>query len=228
MGPALTRHCVAAGRGQPYLWAMKQSRKVEVEGGLVAEWTLPAGARLGSSVRSRGILLEIRARLPLAARKALDIKAGVLTLRMPESAAAAFAAASTIASRALVDTEDLPVIPREIEDILGITTTERHRWLKDGRLPSAGTRTVKLRGRARKITFHVFDPRRVEELLEGDQIDAWREQDAETARENRRRAAWKRRLARAEASGQPTTGEGASERVQLAGWAEFERSGLLR
>ena len=30
------------------------------------------------------------------------------------------------------------------------------------------TRTVKLRGRARKITFHVFDPRQVEALLEGE------------------------------------------------------------
>jgi glucose/arabinose dehydrogenase len=30
--------------------------------------------------------------------------------------------------------EDLPAIPREVEDILTISTTKRHRWLKDGRL----------------------------------------------------------------------------------------------
>jgi hypothetical protein len=53
---------------------------------------------------------------------------------------------------------DLPIIPREIEDILTITASERKRWLEDGRLPSAGTRTGRLQGRARKITFHVFAP----------------------------------------------------------------------
>nr|WP_295886028.1 hypothetical protein [uncultured Devosia sp.] len=194
---------------------------------LSQEWTLPAAATLGSSVRARGLLLEIRARMPVSMRKALDLKAGVLTLRLPESAATEFAAATTIVASTLDGIEDLPVIPREIEDILAIKTSERHRWLKDGRLPSAGTRTVKLRGRARKITFHVFDPRLVEELLEGGQIDDWREQDAETARENRRRAAWNRRLARASKS-EKAVPDGDAERVQLVGWAEFERDGLLR
>ena len=54
------------------------------------------------------------------------------------------AVAST--SKTLDGIETLPVIPREVEDILGISTTESHRWLKDGRFPSAGTRTVNLRG----------------------------------------------------------------------------------
>lgn len=66
----------------------------------------------------------------------------------------------------LDDMETLPVIPREIEDILTITTGERRRWLEDGRLPSAGTRTVKLRGRARQITFHVLDPAIVVDILD--------------------------------------------------------------
>ena len=206
---------------------MTKPKKDQDEPRLSHEWSLPAAATLGSSVRARGILLEIRARMPLARRKALDLKAGVLTLSMSESAATEFAATIALVSQALDGIESLPVIPREIEDILGIKTSERHRWLKDGRLPSAGTRTVKLRGRARKITFHVFDPLLVEDLLEGDRIDAWREDDAETARENRRRAAWNRKLARAEKTGK-TAPEGDGERVQLVGWAEFEREGLLR
>jgi hypothetical protein len=206
---------------------MTKPKKDQDEPRLSHEWSLPAAATLGSSVRARGILLEIRARMPLARRKALDLKAGVLTLSMPESAATEFAATVALVSQALDGIESLPVIPREIEDILGIKTSERHRWLKDGRLPSAGTRTVKLRGRARKITFHVFDPLVVEDMLEGDRIDAWREDDAETARENRRRAAWNRKLARAEKTGK-TAPDGDGERVQLVGWAEFEREGLLR
>ncbi|TGQ78175.1 hypothetical protein EN851_35395, partial [Mesorhizobium sp. M8A.F.Ca.ET.208.01.1.1] len=81
--------------------------------------------------------------------------------------------------------------------ILTISSGERHRWLKDGRLRSAGTRTVTLRGRARKITFHVFDPRYIEDVLARDLVTVWREEDAATAAENRRRAATKAALKRA-------------------------------
>ena len=59
-------------------------------------------------------------------------------------------------------------------------------------------------------------------------IDEWREQDAETARENRRRAAWNRKLARAEKAGQVARVDADVERVQLVGWEEFARDGLLR
>lgn len=198
-----------------------------IEATLRQEWALPASATLGSSVRAKGILLEMRARLPAATRKALDVIASLLALEMPQGQDEAFRAAVAIVSRGLEDIESLPVIPREIQDILAITTTERHRWLKDGRLPSAGTRTVKLRGRAKKITFHVFDPRHVEALLDSGQIDAWREDDAETKRENRRRAAWKAKLVRAEKAGKKATAPD-GETVPLAGWDAFMREGLLR
>jgi hypothetical protein len=130
---------------------------------LFSQWTLQPGATLGSSVRAKGILLEVRAQLPLAARKLIHLEPGVLALRLGEDApcdpqAISMQAISMIVDKTLAHIEDLPVIPREVEDILAISATERHRWLKDGRLQSAGTRTVKLRGRAKKITFHVFDP----------------------------------------------------------------------
>jgi hypothetical protein len=196
---------------------------------LVQQWELPAAATLGSSVRARGILLEIRARLPGPVKKMLDLEAGVLTLRAPEDSADKLGAVATTVTTTVEGIESLPVIPREIEDILTITTTERHRWLKDGRLVSAGTRTVKLRGRARQITFHVFDPRHVEDILDRDLVDTWREADVETAAENRRRARWKARLARAEKT-KPTSEQDPADgpRPNLAGWEEFAREGLLR
>lgn len=196
---------------------------------LSRDWSLPLAAMLGSSVRAKGILLEVRARLPQPVRKALELKGSVLTLALPEDAAPAFRAAERVVSDTLAGAEDLPVIPREIEDILAIKTAERHRWVKDGRLRSAGTRTVKLRGRARKVTFHVFDPRQVEDLLNGDQIDAWREDDAIAAAENRRRATTRAVMARAQkkaAVAKPTSTAG--DGPQLRGWAEFERDGPLR
>ena len=68
---------------------------------------------------------------------------------------------------------------------------------------------------------------RAVDLLDSGIIDDWREQDAETARENRRRAAWQRKLAKAEQAGQGAP-QGDGERVELVGWAEFAREGLLR
>lgn len=209
-----------------------QQKKIEAAQ-LVEEWVLPPAATLGSSVRAKGILLEIRARMPVALKKSLDIRGGVLVLSMPEPAVDDFRSASAIVSRALKGIETLPVIPREIEDILAISTTERHRWLKDGRLPSAGTRTVKLRGRAKKITFHVFDPRRVEDMLDRDLVASWREDDAITAADNRRCAAWKAKLTRSQKNADqapPKSRSGSDEvsRPKLLGWEEFERDGPLR
>jgi hypothetical protein len=204
---------------------------MKFEAKLVRKWTLPAAATFGSSVRARGILLEMRARLPAATKRSLDIAGVVLTLRMTEDAAVEFRTASEIISKGLVGIEDLPVIPREIQDILSISTTERHRWLNDGRLQSAGTRTVKLRGRAKKITFHVFDPLHVEEVLNEDLISVWREEDVETKAEKRRQAAWKAKLKRAPKANAGVAPDDTPEdasRHQLKGWEEFERDGLLR
>lgn len=198
---------------------------------LAETWPLPYAATLGSSVRSKGLFLEIRARLPVAARKSLTVKARHLTLRMPPERSGDFAKASAVIVKALEGIESLPVIPREIEDILTIKSAERHRWLKDGRLQSAGTRTVSLRGRARNITFHVFDPRLVEDILNQDLVAQWREEDAERAAENRQRAAWKAKLKRDQGKGakpKPDEVEGDAERFELEGWAEFERESLLR
>lgn len=207
---------------------MKQPKKPTKA---IAEWDLPSAATLGSAVRARGILLEVRARLSLATRRRLDIEAGQLVLRVPEDDQHSYRDVISIVDTALVGIEDLPVIPREVEDILSIKPTERHRWLKDGRLQSAGTRTVKLRGRARKITFHVFDPRHIEDVLDRDLVTVWREQDAMAAAENRRRAAGKAALKRAAKRGHPAA-SGSAKRdavaAQLEGWDDFDLDGLLR
>jgi len=199
---------------------------------LTRTWTLPPAATFGSCVRAKGILLEIRARLPMPVRKSLDYTVASLILSMPEDSIEDFRHVSDIVSHSLAGIEDLPIIPREIQDILSISTTERHRWLGDGRLPSAGTRTVKLRGRARQITFHVFDPQLVKELLDSGVVEEWREHDVEAAAENRRRAAWKAKLTRSLKMGNALPEASANREDEaappLAGWDDFGLDGLLR
>lgn len=210
----------------------KRPKKVQPSK-VIQEWSLPPAATLGSAVRAKGILLEIRARLPSATKRLVHVEAGTIVLRVPEDADDDWRDVIAVVSDTLNGIEALPVIPREAEDILSISSGERHRWLKDGRLQSAGTRTVKLRGRARKITFHVFDPHHIEDVMDRGMPDIWREQDAITAAENRRRAAGKAALARAGknrrigSSAAKPKGEGGDE-PNLTGWEEFDLDGLLR
>ena len=199
-----------------------------------AAWPLPAGATLGSSVRTAGIERDIKARLPWAARRCLSVEAGRVVLRMPEDGKAKFEAVCAIVAETLAGIAARPVLPSEAEDILAISPRERQKWTKDGRLRSAGTRTVKLRGRAKAVTFHVFDPRHVEDVLDRDLAVVWREEDAQAASEARRRAAGKAALTRAGKGNGGAAARAAGKardeapRPKLDGWEAFEADGLLR
>jgi hypothetical protein len=199
---------------------------------LIRTWTLSPAATLGSSVRAKGILQEAKARLPAALKKLLILEGNDLTLAMPANDRAAFTASVAVVNKLMEEVEGLPVIPREIEDILAITTSERHRWLADGRLPSAGTRTVRLNGRARRITFHVFDPKVVEDLLDLGAVDEWRVDDAEAKAEKRRQAAYRAKLTRpvkkAEKGSTKPSGDPNDPALKMRGWEDFDIDGLLR
>jgi len=200
---------------------------------VVAEWPLPPSATLGSSMRLKGIEREVRARLPWVVRKFAKAETGRIVLRMLKTDADAFQAASATISRTLEGIEALPVLPREAEDILAISARERHKWLKDGRLKSIGTRTVKMRGRSKAVTFHVFDPRHIEDILDRDLASAWLEEDARETTENRRRGAGKAALTRAgkrepKARSARSLGKDDAPPPKLEGWDTFEAEGLLR
>ncbi|MCJ8150878.1 MULTISPECIES: hypothetical protein [Shinella] len=208
---------------------MPKQEKNHVE--LIKAWTLSPVVTMGSSVRAKGILQEIQARLPAIFRKAISLDGIDLVLAMPADEKAAFNAAATVVSKTLDEAPSLPVIPREIEDILGMKTSERHRWLADGRLPSAGTRTVRLAGRARQITFHVFEPKAVDDLLNRGSVEEWRVEDAEAKAEKRMKAAYQAKLKRL--SKKKKRSKKADNGVNdpapgLQGWEDFDIDGLLR
>jgi len=213
---------------------MTSKRSTNTDQAAAAEWPLSPAATLGSYTRVKGIEREIRANLPWAMRKHVKAEAGRIALSIPEAEVAEFQNISAKISKTLEGIEDLPVLPREVEDILTILSRERHKWTKDGRLQSIGTRTVKLRGRARKVTFHVFHPRHIEDVLDRDLATMWREDDAQQVAENRRRAAGKAALTRAgtnASKGQTRAAERPKDKAgtpDLAGWDAFDAEGLLR
>lgn len=148
---------------------------------------------------------------------------------MPAAEAAGFDALFAIVSDMLKDIAELPILPSEAEDILSISSRERHKWLDDGRLQSAGTKTVKLRGRTKAVTFHVFTPSFIEHVLDSGLPEIWREEDIVTAAENRRRAAGKAALTRAgKCPVKSRKAAPSDEATGLEGWEEFEAEGLLR
>lgn len=199
---------------------------------LTASWPLPASATLGSSVRTKRIEREIRTRLPFAARRCVVVEAGNVVMQMEEHERDQFEAASAKIGQVLERVETLPILPREAEDILSISSRERQKWLKDGRLKSIGTRTVKMRGRARKVTFHIFDSREIEDVLDRDRPTIWREEDALEVAENRRRGAGKAARMRSSGAAQilsiGTKSAQDVTRISLKGWDAFEKDGLLR
>jgi hypothetical protein len=208
---------------------MPKHEKNTVE--LIRTWTLPVAVTMGSSVRAKGILQEIQARLPAISKKAVMLDGSDLILAMRAEEKAVFNAAVLVVSKALDNAPLLPVIPREIEDILGMKTSERHRWLADGRLRSAGTRTVRLAGRARQITFHVFEPKVVDELLNRGAVDEWRVEDAEAKAEKRLQAAYQAKLTRLSKKNKRSKKEDKSADgpgPPLRGWEDFDLDGLLR
>jgi hypothetical protein len=89
---------------------------------------------------------------------------------------------------------------------------------------------VRLAGRARRITFHIFDPKVVEDLLDRGAVDEWRIEDVEAKAEKRARAAYQAKLTRQAKKRKPSKkAEGTEEAASaLRGWEDFDLDGLLR
>ena len=199
---------------------------------LTAEWPVTSNVTLGSAVRAKGIERELRRKLSWTTRKFLTVEVGKAVLHIPDGSLEDFESASATIDRAMHTLTDLPVLPSEADDILSMSSRERHKWLSNGRLRSAGTRTVKLRGRSKAVTFHVFEPAHIEHILNGDLTEIWREEDATAQAENRRRAAGKAALTRAGKrqvkSKSVSSPSDQPPEAPLDGWEEFAAEGLLR
>ena len=205
----------------------------DVNSPLVTEWPFPTAAALGSGVRAKGIEREIKGNLSFPDRKHLTVDEGVIRLTFEPGEDHRLAKASKVVEQVLGGVDTLVVLPREVDDILTISPRERLKWTKDGRLKSMGTRTVKLRGRAKAVTFHVFDPRHIEDVQDRDLASVWRNEDTQAAAENRRRAAAKAALTRGAKEARKATAAkkrsgGRDPNPTLREWDAFDAEGLLR
>ncbi|MGE8134096.1 hypothetical protein ACQKO5_10845 [Novosphingobium subterraneum] len=69
-----------------------------------------------------------------------------------------------------------PLSQRQVEDILKITSRERLRWCKDGRLPRSGT--ARIRKGKTQITLWTYPCHAIERLaLSSEMIRGWRDAD---------------------------------------------------
>jgi hypothetical protein len=89
--------------------------------------------------------------------------------------------------------QELAVEPWELETLLGCSTTERKRWLADGKLTPLTTRSVFKSGR--ELVYPVFDRRSIQRLTQED-IAGWRAEHAALVAMRRKtgaqKASWRR------------------------------------
>lgn len=85
--------------------------------------------------------------------------------------------------RALDRMENERLTPKVVQQLLGITSAERSRWNKDGRLPKSGTGQFK-RGR-RVVQFYTHPADKILELASHPEtIAAWRAEDTMRVRKS--------------------------------------------
>ena len=95
-------------------------KKATAPSDLIRSWTLPSAVTLGSAVRTKGIVLELRARMPAAWRESLDVYGATLVLSSAREADVDFRSTVDNITTWLAEIDKLHVIRREIEDILAI------------------------------------------------------------------------------------------------------------
>jgi lambda repressor-like predicted transcriptional regulator len=80
---------------------------------------------------------------------------------------------------------ELAVEPKELEVILGCTTSERRRWSKEGKLPAVGVRRSKI---SRGVSYEIYE-RRAVLAITPEEVRAWRAEHEEVVKSNRRAGA---------------------------------------
>jgi hypothetical protein len=171
-------------REKPPLWS--RHLNVAIEGRTIAISYEPSRAlTLGSAVRSRDVGNRVKVKLK---------RLHPLTLRIHnERITAQFDIGDEGKLEAVVADIDLMLdryvnerlTSRMVEEILGITSAERRRWTKDGRLPKSGMASFR-RG-LQSFYLYLHPPKEIGQLAnDPDLIARWRNEDAARSSELQR------------------------------------------
>ena len=157
-----------------YLWIERRDEKISIS------YKLTPSMTLGSKVREKDLRRRLKDRLHRwSPQKILD--AGeVVTAYWPTANLERAKSAILYVDQMLDAFRKERIIPKIVEEVLGIGASERRRWIKDGRLPTSGTGQFK-KGKT-VFQFHLHRADDIARLIAHPEIIAeWRAADGETA-----------------------------------------------
>jgi hypothetical protein len=102
-----------------------------------------------------------------------------VSITCPEATEADILRISAVTEQKLTRLQQEPLAAKMVEEILAITSAERRRWSKDGRLPNAG-HALFSQGK-KQVSLFVYPPDTIRELADRpEQIADWRRHDSGT------------------------------------------------
>jgi hypothetical protein len=168
----------------PRLWS--RHLNVAIEGGVVTISYKPSPElTLGSALRSRDILNRVGAKLKGVRPRAYCSDGEQITFEFDIDETCKLETVIAKIDLMLDRCANERLTPRMVEEILGITSAERRRWTKDGRLPKSGMASYRRGPQSFYLSLH--PPKKIGQLANNpDLIAQWRKEDAERLSELRR------------------------------------------
>ena len=117
--------------------------------------------------------------------------------------------------------QEMAVEPWELERLLGCTTTERKRWLADGKLTALELRSI--RKHSRELVYPVFDRRSIHQLTQED-VERWRAEH--TALVDMRRKTGARRASASHAKNEQARKNAVAQVERILAEVQQENPGL--
>jgi hypothetical protein len=155
-----------------YLWIERDGETIFIS------YTLSQAMTLGSKMREKDLRRRIKARLQRWSPQKIIHARQVITAYWQTANIESVKSAISYVDQMLDAFRKERVIPKIVEEVLGISTRERRQWIKDGRLATSGTGQFKKGKTVFQFYLHRADD--IARLVEHPEIIAeWRAADAE-------------------------------------------------
>jgi hypothetical protein len=157
-----------------YLWVERYDNKISIS------YKLTPSMTLGSKAREKDLRRRLKARLHKWSPQKIINAGEVVTAYWQTSDIERAKSAILYVDQMLDAFRKERIIPKIVEEVLGIGASERRRWIKDGRLPTSGTGQFKKGKTVFQFYLHRADD--IARLIAHPEIIAeWRAADAEVA-----------------------------------------------